>query len=384
MSDRLPVRDRTLILRILVPGLETRLRDKMKEVEDAQQEATGGGAPGSSASGGGGGVAVSPHSQSHHGSSGGNKSNAELLLNLDGVVCEPTADHSTLWNFHCDGMTYPARLVNLPCPIELHKTHDHAMYFKCTDVAQMLIVYEDSMALDEADAIPKTEGYPSYYHSGLTPPLRKVVERKFALREHRAVPPPRAEVSDVEREIHDLMCKISKEGGKRNKVPSLASAQHANKVLEEVVEELVDYEPWMDDFGRQVSGVEIDASDQTASLHPEIWLTPEQMDEIKDDERRKEEEAIKKKELANQKKEQKKKKKQAKKKKAEEQHDKPSIKKGIPNKKTQQAAQAAEDVAPVDDVTRAALEFNLDNDDFNEEDLGDLGFDFGEMDGMDF
>ena len=33
MGDRLSVRDRTLILRVLVPGLETRLRDKMKEVE---------------------------------------------------------------------------------------------------------------------------------------------------------------------------------------------------------------------------------------------------------------------------------------------------------------------------------------------------------------
>ena len=42
------------------------------------------------------------------------------------------------------------RLVNLPCPVELQKTHDHAMYFKCADVAQMLIVYEDTMALDEA------------------------------------------------------------------------------------------------------------------------------------------------------------------------------------------------------------------------------------------
>ena len=37
----------------------------------------------------------------------------------------------------------------------------------------------------------------------------------------------------------------------------------------------------------------------------------------------------------------------------------------------------------VDDVTRAALEFNLDADDaLNDDDLGDLGFDFGEMDGM--
>jgi hypothetical protein len=66
----------------------------------------------------------------------------ETLLDLDGVTCEPTQNGSTLWNFHVDGATYPARLVNLPCPIELHKTHDHAMYYKSCDIAQMLIVYE--------------------------------------------------------------------------------------------------------------------------------------------------------------------------------------------------------------------------------------------------
>lgn len=99
-----------------------------------------------------------------------NNNNKETLLDLDGVMCEPCQDGSTLWNFHCDGATYPARLVNLPCPVEVHKTHDHAMYYKCSDIAQMLIVYEDSMALDEADAYPKTEGYPSYYHS-----VRKMV-----------------------------------------------------------------------------------------------------------------------------------------------------------------------------------------------------------------
>jgi transcription initiation factor TFIID subunit 7 len=152
MGDRLPIRDRTLILRILVPGLEQRLRDKMKEVEE-DVGATIGPA---------GGRPITPFltTGTHN-----NNNNKETLLDLDGVMCEPTQDGSTLWNFHCDGATYPARLVNLPCPIEIHKTHDHAMYYKCCDIAQMLIVYEDSMALDEADAYPTTDGYPSYYHS---------------------------------------------------------------------------------------------------------------------------------------------------------------------------------------------------------------------------
>lgn len=248
MLDRLPVRDRTLILRILVPGLETRLRDKMKEVEEAESM---------------------NNNRNVSSSSAGSK---ETLLDLDGVSVEPTSNSSTLWNFHCDGAVYPARLVNLPCPIELHKTHDHAMYYKSCDVAQMLIVYEDSMALDEADAYPKTEGYPSYYHSGITSPMKRVVERRFALREHQPKAPPRNEVMDVESELFDLMHKISKDTGKRKQqqVPSLATAQHQNKILEEVIEEVVDYEPWMDDYGRQQSGIEFDAGDQIASVHPEV------------------------------------------------------------------------------------------------------------------
>jgi len=175
MSDRhLMIRDRALVLRVLVPGLETRLRDKMKEAEDVEVPGADNNNP----------------SRDNNRNSGNNNSssssnNKETLLDLDGVACEPTQDSSTLWNFHCDGATYPARLVNLPCPVEVHKTHDHAMYYKSCDIAQMLIVYEDSMALDEADAYQKSDGYPSFYHSGLTQAMKRVVERRFAFREHQ-------------------------------------------------------------------------------------------------------------------------------------------------------------------------------------------------------
>ena len=77
------IRDRVLILRVLVPGLEARLRDKMKEVEE-----------------------TAPKPAAHGGSDSSDKG---TLLDLDGVHCEPTADGSDLWNFHCDGGKYPAR-----------------------------------------------------------------------------------------------------------------------------------------------------------------------------------------------------------------------------------------------------------------------------------
>eukprot|EP00536_Pseudo-nitzschia_multiseries_P002323 jgi/Psemu1/63601/estExt_Genemark1.C_300130 len=368
MGDRhLGIRDRTLVLRVLVPGLETRLRDKMKEAEEAADNDPDTKSALDKANGGGGN-SNSNRNHNNHNNNNNNSNNKEILIDLEGVACEPTSDSSTLWNFHCDGATYPARLVNLPCPVEVHKTHDHAMYYKCCDIAQMLIVYEDSMALDEADAYTKTEGYPSYYHSGITPPLKRVVERRFAFRDHQpGIKFSRSEVSDVEKELHELMCKISKEGGKgrKLKIPSLANQ---NKVLQEVEEEvLVDYEPWMQD------GITFDATDQIASLHPEIWLDPETIEEIQLKEREKLEEEERKRQKEREKKQKKKKRKEQKEAAAAAAAAaQPNKKKGIASTKN---------VAPVDDVEQAAMQALAPDRADDDLDLDNLGFDFG--DGMD-
>ena len=371
MNDRAPIRDRTLILRVLVPGLEMRLRDKMKESEE--ESGTSG----------------------IRSASAGNSSNKERILDLDGVTCEPTSSRNhTLWHFHCDGATYPARLVNLPCPVEIHKTHDHAAYYKSADIAQMLIVYEDEMALEESAEEKQIEGFTSYYHSGLTPPMRRVVERRFARRDHSAAPPPRAAIVDVENEIVRLMERIamsekattssasSNKQQQKNKIPPLTAA---NKVFEEVVDDIVDYEPWMNDFGRQAGGVEFDADDQQCSLHPEVWLKPEDTRAIKEVEQ---DELRKKEALAN--------KKEAKKmaKKLEKETaaaavaqaaislPKP-VKKGIPSKKNK-----IETI--VDDVTAAAMMVTEGGDDIDlleldDDNILDLNFEgdefvFDEMD----
>ena len=344
---------------------------KMKEVEESEDQNNPAKDNNNSSS----------NNNNNNNSNNSNNNIKETILDLDGVSCEPTSDASTLWNFHCDGATYPARLVNLPCPIEVHKTHDHAMYYKSCDIAQMLIIYEDSMALDEADAYPKTDGYPSYYHSGITPPLKRVVERRFAFREHQPRAPPRDEVSDVEKELHELMCKISKEGtkGRKPKIPSLANQ---NKVLQEVEEVVVDYEPWMDDYGRQESGIEFNVTDQIASMHPEIWLSAEKIEEIKDEQRKKEEEEMKKKQEVIEKKQKKKKKKEQKQQekaaKAAAAAAAPSKKKGIASKKNE---------VPVDEVTAAASlalgSYGMSDDlmMLEDDDDLDLGFD---MDNLEF
>jgi hypothetical protein len=50
-----------------------------------------------------------------------------------------------------------------------------------------------------------------------------------------------------------------------------------------VEEEVVDYEPWMDDYGRSPQGVEFDADDQLCSLHPEVWLSSRAVREVRDE-----------------------------------------------------------------------------------------------------
>eukprot|EP00557_Chaetoceros_sp_GSL56_P002868 CAMPEP_0176502706 /NCGR_PEP_ID=MMETSP0200_2-20121128/14914_1 /TAXON_ID=947934 /ORGANISM="Chaetoceros sp., Strain GSL56" /LENGTH=421 /DNA_ID=CAMNT_0017901831 /DNA_START=129 /DNA_END=1394 /DNA_ORIENTATION=- len=225
------------------------------------------------------------------------------ILDLEGVTCEPAIqsspdtpldptlsssasllDQYTLWNFRCDGATYPARLVNLPCPVEIHKTHDHAMYYKCADVAQMLIVYEDITALEEAESMPgyKHEAFPSYYHSGLTKPMNRVVQRRFLQREHSSVPPPVNEVMEVENYLMELIEKIctkdptKKVGRGGSGKGSGGGRSMTTKILEEIEDEIVDYEPWMDDYGKAPKGIEFDESDAICKMHPEVWLAPEE------------------------------------------------------------------------------------------------------------
>ena len=77
MSD-LPIRDRTLILRVLVPGLDTQLRDKMEAMAAAKKEADKEASKSGSSS--------NPNNSSRDGSS-----SKEQLLELDGVTCEPTS-----------------------------------------------------------------------------------------------------------------------------------------------------------------------------------------------------------------------------------------------------------------------------------------------------
>jgi transcription initiation factor TFIID subunit 7 len=308
MYDRNILRDRTLVLRILDDRLRERLTEKMNALEESFASSSSVLASENNLSNASNSLKQNvgiQMSNTHDGDNGGvgsasAPSKEGQIFDLDGVTCEPAIkDHKnssndvasdeeyTLWNFICDGATYPARLTNLPCPVEIHKTHDHAMYYKCTDVAQMLIVYEDDAAMEEAESSPgyHVDGFPSYFHSGLTPPMHKVVERRFKERDHAPLPPPCQDVHQIELEILALISKMasSQEGkvkGKRG-VPTSVQLQ----VLEEVEDEIVTWEPWMDNYGKEPNGIKFEEGDMVSNAHPEIWLNnASSLDKLKIDE----------------------------------------------------------------------------------------------------
>ena len=260
-------------------------------------------------------------------------------------------------------------------PVEVHKTVDHATYHKSADVGQMLLVYEDEYAMQEAEAEKPIEGFPSYYHSGLTPPMKRVVRRRFLSRmeerDVKPVPPKREEVHSVEMEIKKLIEKLSdkKQGKGKNKPSS------KEKVIEEVEEEIVDYEPWMGEGGTFTI--------EDAKLHPEWWLSKaeiKKIEDVKQEAIRKEREAQEAK-LAEQ---------EAKRLADEAAAEKKAKKKEKKKKKKQQEEEAAEAAKapsaaeePIDEVTAAAMtisqgidneELLLDDDmfDFENEDISDL------------
>ena len=272
-------------------------------------------------------------------------------------------------------------------PLEVHKTHDHANYHKAADVGQMLLVYEDEYAMEEVENEKgyKVDGFPAYFHSGLTPPMRRVVQRRylsrFEERDTKPVPPPKAEVSIVEKEIQHLITRLST----KQKRTGGESPSTKDKIIEEVVEELVDYEPWMGDGG--VFSVD------DAKMYPECWLSKSELKEIdaakrsvEEDRRRREQEATR---AAKEKEEEEKKKQVAKAEKKKKKKDKKKKK----HEEEAAAAAAVENKVKVsltddiDEVMEAAMTINqgiAGDEDFLFDVGGDDMFDFDNDDITEF
>lgn len=168
---------------------------------------------------------------------------------------------------------FPARLVNLPCVVEVHKTVDYVTLFKSADVGQMVVVYKDEAAMledmlreeeergkmrekggkdDEGKAELSLRAQLDYYHSGLTPPTTNIVRRRFAeTRMHG--PYPAATVAKVQGEL-----------------AAHVAALEEKREVSEVVEDVVDFEDYMADMHGQPVTI---AEDSALWLeHPELLI----------------------------------------------------------------------------------------------------------------
>ena len=272
------------------------------------------------------------------------------------------------YNYSTELSCILSEFITSHSPVEVHKTVDHATYHKSADIGQMLLVYEDEYAMQEAEAEKPVEGFPSYYHSGLTPPMNRVVRRRYLSRmqerDVKPVPPKRTEVHKVELEIKKMIEKLSDKRQAKTKNKPTAK----DRVIEEIEEEIVDYEEWMGDGG--IFTVE------DAKLHPEWWLSKAEIQEIenvKQEALRKERKAAEAKRLAEEATAEKKAKKKEKKKKKRQEEEETVHVVDMP----------VANEEPIDEVTAAAMtisqgidneELLLDDDmfDFENEDITDL------------
>jgi len=157
-----------------------------------------------------------------------------------------------------------------------------------------------------------------------------------------------------------------------------------------VEEEVVPFEPWMAVDAERLIGVEFDAYDEIAKQHPEIWLSGEEISDLREKAKEEQEAAAKahaEAELQQQEKERKKLEKKQKKKKKQKQQDDtgPTVKKGIASKKNREAAAAAVAAVaggngdPMDEVTQAATTMMTGTEDDIDLDDDALDFDFSDI-----
>ncbi|KAJ3181115.1 hypothetical protein HDU85_003820 [Gaertneriomyces sp. JEL0708] len=107
--------------------------------------------------------------------------------------------------FRIQDQYYDAKLVDLPCIIESHKTPNDQQFYKIADISQMILVEEPPTdapptyeQMKEKVAKPLTHEEYTFPH-GITPPLWNVRKRRFRKRLNKRT------IEDVEREVLRLL-----------------------------------------------------------------------------------------------------------------------------------------------------------------------------------
>lgn len=113
--------------------------------------------------------------------------------------------------FYIGGQPYAAKIVDLPCIVESHKTLDNKQIFKIADISQMLLVERpvanESEAVEAASSATRDAGQAKagfnaddyIYPHGITPPMHWARKRRFRKRIHNRG------IDTVEKEVENLL-----------------------------------------------------------------------------------------------------------------------------------------------------------------------------------
>jgi len=100
-----------------------------------------------------------------------------------------------------DGAALSAKLVDLPCIIESHKTVDNKSFYKTADICQMLVCSEDDSMREDEDISPKKESKRFMWNHGITGPLKNVRKRRFRKTAKKKI----VESPEIEKEVKRLL-----------------------------------------------------------------------------------------------------------------------------------------------------------------------------------
>ncbi|KAH7467313.1 hypothetical protein PRIC1_011365 [Phytophthora ramorum] len=151
--------------------------------------------------------------------------------------------HFTL---HVDGKQYPAKIAQLPCILETHKTYDDNFFYKSGEIGQIFVVTdkeEEKKLLENQEEVT----------NGLTPPNTNVIKRKYE-KTKKTTPFPKNDVARVEEDLVKII---------------------AGGPIEDVHEELVDFYDWMADE-EHPNGVTVTDEMELIREHPEYLTLSEE------------------------------------------------------------------------------------------------------------
>jgi len=99
-----------------------------------------------------------------------------------------------------DKEVFSAKLVDLPCIIESHKTLDKKSFYKTADICQMLVCTSVDVE-DDADTTPRKDHKKFVWNNGLTLPLKNARKRRFRKTAKKKI----NEAPEVEKEVKRLL-----------------------------------------------------------------------------------------------------------------------------------------------------------------------------------